>query len=556
MADASPTTPVADYTPLIAGASPDHPVVDANQYTKPAGPSLLVTSSSSRSTTASNAASLAQKIAALPITQNQTTTSVTGKDTTTPPVTTKASDTTKYGPVGPYGNSTGAQYLDAHGNAVDAQGNVLGSDGKPQVVNGQPVTSSPVWDASTGGAFKAPTNTNPDSTTSDTTKTNSGGNSGVPSYVTDQYNQSQSNLAQEATDAKTSLDQMKASSDAATANLIAMIQSKYDVQIKQMQDKNHVLLGSYMTNAARSGGLQYANDMTSSFMSGEQDKANARITALQEQEAQLIMKAQQAHDSNSIKLFNDYSNQLDKINKSKADAVQKLFEATNKVVAQNLAEKKQQDAEAKTKFANDLKTATGVANSSPVLDAFGSLTSEKDQSDFINELAKRMDLDPAVLGGELSKAYAKDQKDTLGVENTKNIIANRNKNADLAAKREARLAGGGTPGGSTDVNPKTKLFTATGLTSVKSALTKGGEYGGAKYNGIGADGFVDPDLYTAIYNGTAKNIGDRAAQQFLDKYPPEKYINPTNATNAKLPDPIKNRVAAKASKSGGAVIPQ
>lgn len=60
------------------------------------------------------------------------------------------------------------------------------------------------------------------------------------------------------------------------------------------------------------------------------------------------------------------------------------------------------------------------------------------------------------------------------------------------------------------------------------------------YNGRGSDGYVDPGLYTAIFN-TLDTAGKAA---FLKKYPPAKNLNPQNIGSASLPTPIANALIA------------
>ncbi len=64
------------------------------------------------------------------------------------------------------------------------------------------------------------------------------------------------------------------------------------------------------------------------------------------------------------------------------------------------------------------------------------------------------------------------------------------------------------------------------------------------YNGRGADGYVDPNLYIALFDNVLNHYGNQGAAEFLKKYPPAKDINPANVGKGILPIPIENAVIA------------
>lgn len=104
------------------------------------------------------------------------------------------------------------------------------------------------------------------------------------------------------------------------------------------------------------------------------------------------------------------------------------------------------------------------------------------------------------------------------------------------------------------VAPKTTSATSQITTEIKDAGTAL-ELGLADkgYNGRGADGFVDPNLYVSLYNQALQLYGATAAAQFLDKYPPAKNINPANLGTGTLPGPIENAVAAGKAKAAPSI---
>ena len=94
----------------------------------------------------------------------------------------------------------------------------------------------------------------------------------------------------------------------------------------------------------------------------------------------------------------------------------------------------------------------------------------------------------------------------------------------------------------------TKTKTArNNISELGSALEMGVKDKG--YNGRGSDGYVDPNLYVALFDKTLAMYGDAGAAEFMKLYPPAKDINPANIGNGRLPAPIENAVVAGRSQS-------
>ena len=99
--------------------------------------------------------------------------------------------------------------------------------------------------------------------------------------------------------------------------------------------------------------------------------------------------------------------------------------------------------------------------------------------------------------------------------------------------------------GSYLVTPAKTPGTGTMSSDIKkaSSVLEVGGYGG---NGRGPDGYVDPTLYTLLYNQALNTYGAPGAAAFIAANPPGKDINP--AYTGALPEPIKNAVAAAKTK--------
>lgn len=106
--------------------------------------------------------------------------------------------------------------------------------------------------------------------------------------------------------------------------------------------------------------------------------------------------------------------------------------------------------------------------------------------------------------------------------------------------------------GSTLVKPKATAATTSmtnDITTAGSSLETGVPSKG--YNGRGADGYVDPNLYTALYNAALAQYGSAGAAAFMKKYPPDKDINPAALSEGILPQEVANAVTAAQSKKSG-----
>lgn len=69
------------------------------------------------------------------------------------------------------------------------------------------------------------------------------------------------------------------------------------------------------------------------------------------------------------------------------------------------------------------------------------------------------------------------------------------------------------------------------------------------YNGRGSDGYVDPNLYVAIYN----SLDNAGKVQLLSKYPPAKNLNPKNIGASWLPTPVANALVAGQPTSSSSI---
>lgn len=358
-------------------------------------------------------------------------------------------------------------------------------------------------------------------------------NASLDPTVMKQYQDSLGNLDKGIQSAKDALDSATATlqNDPAAQNAVAQIMDKYDKQIALMKDKNALLLGTYKTNAARNGTLQYANDMYSDFMSEEQDKATTRITDLINQETQLVLKTQQAYKDGDVKALSAATKAYDEANKSKIDAIKDLLTATNNQVKSMQAQAKIDAASSKQEISDNIRVSTSIAKTIADNIAKSGVTDESKISDYIQAMADQNGItNPDILKSAVAKATQDTSKFNLSQENVQSTINKRN----------------------TTSTSKPKALTTTAVIKEAGGIfTTGANAKGVKVGAPrGEDGFVDPYLYISMYNQIKNDpaLGPSGVNAFLKAYPPLKYINPENETNPDVPEEIRNALIATKKK--------
>lgn len=451
----------------------------------------------------------------------------------TPANTGSSTDTTATQPVNPFA---------PNGDGSAVTGSTANTDGSQTVTYANGTTADFIHDANG--------NLQPKNAGSNTAGVTTGNMSMVDPSLRAEYDKNNAQLTQQASDAKTAVANAVATmqNDPAALAAASNIQRQFDVLIKQMQDKNSMLLGTYRTNGARSGMLQYANDMYSNFMSMEMDKATTRIGDLQSKEFDPINKSNQAYKDKDVKALDAATKEYNNVLKEKQKSLTDLNKLVNDAVKNNQNQAKLDAAASKQKITDDIRVSTSLGKTIAETIRKSGVTDPKQIDDYISGMAEQNGVsNPEILKNAYVKANQDADKLDLSAENTKNNIKNRDIRTGLAVTKAGK-------GGTGEIGGK---LSSTELNQLGNTLQTGGTFGGRKYNGVGADGKYDPYLYSSHYTQLKTKVGIAAAQQFLSKYPPAKYLNPDNATNTELPEEIRNLIAAKtSSKSGGTPPPK
>lgn len=380
--------------------------------------------------------------------------------------------------------------------------------------------------ATTGAAGTTPTS-NPDGTTTDPNDLTSGLPPAVASAFKDVLSQQELNIQQ----AQNTLAQAKATMmhDPAATAAATMIESQYSTLIQAMQAKNNMVLGSYRTNAARSGSLQYANDMETNFMSEEMDAASMRLADLVTKESELVLKSNTAYQTGDVKAFNEAQTAVEKATNDKQTTLGKLLTATNNQVKAVQAQQKLDQATKKNQLSSDVTTAAKIADGMAQEIADSGTTGQNEIDKYVEDMAASNDITNVdILKSALVKAQQTATKAGLQNANIRSTIAKRGTTGSSG--------GSSSKGGGTDGSYK---YSADDVSTYSELMNKGGNVNGSSYSARGKDGFVDPGTYNASYEDWIANGGTPTG--FAKKFPVKGNINP--ASYNALPAAIQPKAA-------------
>lgn len=463
-------------------------------------PATIVTSSTSRSNYTENAGKLQDTTASLRLNSANDPSVVNFLKNNNMPTdyNSRAALAKQYGIQGYTGSSSQNQQLlgflqggqSNTGAAVDTKGDTTtaaptvkqNDDGSTTTTNADGTTKTTNPDG-TGNT------TTPDGTTTPT----------LPPEIQQQYDDALAGLDQSISDAKTVLDQARSSlnNDPAANNAIDMIMTKYDQQIEAMKAKNALLAGSYNKNGARTGMMQYANEMYTDFMSQEQDKASQRVSNLLLLEAQEVLKAQQAYKEGNVKAFEAASKSYQSAQKDKINALNDLLTQTDKMVKQSQAEAKAAKDTSKQQITDDIRLSTALGKTVADTIANSGITDPKKVRAYVEAMAEEAGIsNPDILQSSIIKAQQDADKTAVQIANTKSTIANRT------------ASGTGTGGKITVQSASAKL--KGGL----KPISQGGV--------LGDDKFMDPQIWI---NQRDQWISDKLPiETFNNLY--KRYLNP------------------------------
>lgn len=339
-------------------------------------PSVISTSSASRSNYADNTSTLNSALSN--ITPPKTDTTPTGNAPTGSNITI---------------NAGGGGATDGNGNQLDSTGKVVGASNPKDNPNYDPskdTSSSAYVDPDTGvrGAK-----------TSD--------NGSLDPVVKKQFDDAGEQLDQGITAAQNTLAAVSATlnNDPAAQAAVAQISNQYNGLIQAMIAHNKIVLGGYSVGAARTGALQYANDMTTDFMSKEMEYANQRVQKLIDLESAAIMKSNAAYKAGDVKAFSVATTALKAAQTEKINMIGKLGTATSKALSDFQSKVKLAQATAKNNVTLDITKSKSLAASMAKQLKDAGITDPAQIKEYVNAVAQNQGItNPDVLGSALVTA--------------------------------------------------------------------------------------------------------------------------------------------------------
>lgn len=187
-------------------------------------------------------------------------------------------------------------------------------------------------------------------------------------------------LAKASDTAKSIMDSAAAlmNDDPAARAAADSIKQQYDTLIQQMRDKNAMLLGSYAKNGARSGMLQYANEMNTNYQSMEFDKATERVADLVAKQTKAISDSNAAFKSGNVKAFAAAAKDYEESLKATNTAINTLQDNISAVIKQNATDIKNAEITHRQQQADSFKASIDPNASRAIADAIAANPGQKD----------------------------------------------------------------------------------------------------------------------------------------------------------------------------------
>lgn len=370
-----------------------------------------------------------------------------------------------------------------------------------------PQGATPIYGSVNGQANRIVGYNNPDLTSGALTPTYFDSNSSTPAETPEEksYNQI--------------LDQMKATTDANTARVIASIQQK-SALLKQQQQQINAAQQAGTQNALLMGGVtgqgsssQYAPISSENIVAAQMNYGVQQLASLDAQEQDLINEAQAAGDTQNFKLLEKKLALVEEKKKEKAKVAEDL---NKKIVEQNeKAREKMIESTRDNALANLF--SQGITEPQKLLEALngnGGDFTLKEINDGLKNIGKSIGtLDPKDLTLDAKEFYALKEQGQIPKSILDLPTDAEQLNAYLRNKAVAKKA---------PANPKATTVSGK-LTYTKEDLAEDSKILEASR---GADSYVDPTIYQNLYNAWVKNGG--LLKDFLLKFPPKNYVNPKN----------------------------
>ena len=225
--------------------------------------------------------------------------------------------------------------------------------------------------------------------------------------------------------------------DDAQKNLIAAINTSYQVRLDQMETVNEAALNSQQLLGARSGRSRYAPELQRQILSAEERNGIRRLTEIEAERLTLISQAQTAATQEDLLILNNRMEKLSGLRDEQQETVLEMY---------SLARSEETRAQEKAKFAldmrqyeneivryeseNEMTYANAVATSLVQFDETLNITPPTEQQ--IQFEAEKLGIDPNILSQAVFSQIQTIQK--MGAEEYGTYFENQQFMADQAQR--------------------------------------------------------------------------------------------------------------------------
>lgn len=223
--------------------------------------------------------------------------------------------------------------------------------------------------------------------------------------------------------------------DATTQATINNINQSFDKRIKEQERLNNINIGRVKAYGLSEGG-RFTPISFSDAITGREEEASNKISALESERTSLIAQAKSARDEGASKLLREKLADLDKVDNQIRNQLKTVQEESDRQYT--LLKQARQEEEARHQEQVKKITAQLTALAPQYIEDFDNM-SEAEQDKFIQQLTKSTGLDYATIYGvlqgassaEFNKKYDRTKKD---LELKESAITLKGKEADLAKK--------------------------------------------------------------------------------------------------------------------------
>ena len=219
---------------------------------------------------------------------------------------------------------------------------------------------------------------------------------------------------------------------------ISAITKKYEARRFKMEDINSRYLESTRISGISSGRQRYAQSMHAGLLSTEEMDGQARLSAIDAEELQLIAEAKQARSDSDITAFHEHMDRMGELNKEKISTLTQLHNAA--LAQDKLIEEKRktQLAEQDAELQKSYDTADTLA--SEVSKQLQGFDTEEDRQEYLNQISADYNIPLEILQNSLNEYDAGISAAELDARGKESLITSREKATLLAQQKEARLA--------------------------------------------------------------------------------------------------------------------